>query len=384
MRIALLTDGIYPYVMGGMQRHSYYLCKYLAASGIDIDLYHFNQSRLDISKLDVFDENEKKHIRSVVLDFPKGNGAPGHYLRSSYRYSCRIFDAMMKHPLPDFIYAKGFTSWKPVQERLSGKLKIPVGINFHGYEMFQKPPSLLARIQQVLLLRGPVKYISTHADAVFSYGGKVSGLIKNIGVPQARVIEIPSGIEASWLRKDTPPSHKTRRFIFVGRYERRKGMPELNAALEKLIAQNLNFEFHIVGPVPEDKKLPDSRMHYHGEVRENDKMQDLLRGADFLVCPSHSEGMPNVILEGMASGCAIIATDVGAVSLMAGSDNGLLFNPESLPELASVLKNALECSEETLHKWKMNSVLKVKENFLWDHIAEQHLRAFETIIQAKQ
>ena len=41
MRIALLTDGIYPYVMGGMQRHSYYLAKYLARAGVHVDLYHF-------------------------------------------------------------------------------------------------------------------------------------------------------------------------------------------------------------------------------------------------------------------------------------------------------------------------------------------------------
>ena len=47
MRIALVTDGIYPYVMGGMQKHSYYLCKYLVKLGVEIDLYHTNQSAFD-------------------------------------------------------------------------------------------------------------------------------------------------------------------------------------------------------------------------------------------------------------------------------------------------------------------------------------------------
>ena len=41
MKIALITDGIYPYVMGGMQKHSYFLAKYLAKNKIKIDLYHY-------------------------------------------------------------------------------------------------------------------------------------------------------------------------------------------------------------------------------------------------------------------------------------------------------------------------------------------------------
>ncbi|WP_081782592.1 hypothetical protein [Marinilabilia salmonicolor] len=40
MRIALLTDGIYPHIMGGMQKHSYYLAKYLARAGVKVDVYH--------------------------------------------------------------------------------------------------------------------------------------------------------------------------------------------------------------------------------------------------------------------------------------------------------------------------------------------------------
>ncbi|MFO0434814.1 MAG: hypothetical protein ACK5ZT_06175, partial [Sphingobacteriaceae bacterium] len=60
MKIALITDGIWPYVMGGMQKHSFYLCKYLAKNKINVDLIHFNQSNLDITKLEYFTEEEKK------------------------------------------------------------------------------------------------------------------------------------------------------------------------------------------------------------------------------------------------------------------------------------------------------------------------------------
>jgi hypothetical protein len=60
LKIALITDGIWPYVMGGMQKHSFYLCKYFAQNKINVDLIHFNQSELNINTLDVFTDEEKK------------------------------------------------------------------------------------------------------------------------------------------------------------------------------------------------------------------------------------------------------------------------------------------------------------------------------------
>ena len=42
MRVALITDGIYPYVIGGMQKHSFYIAKYLAKNRVYVDLFHFN------------------------------------------------------------------------------------------------------------------------------------------------------------------------------------------------------------------------------------------------------------------------------------------------------------------------------------------------------
>ena len=53
---------------------------------------------------------------------------------------------------------------------------------------------------------------------------------------------------------------------------------------------------------------------------------------DILICPSYSEGMPNVILEAMSRGLAIIATNVGAIRLLVSEDNGVLLQ-ECKPNL---------------------------------------------------
>ena len=54
-----------------------------------------------------------------------------------------------------------------------------------------------------------------------------------------------------------------------------------------------------------------------------------------MVCPSYSEGMPNVILEAMARGLAIIATDVGAIAEMVDSTNGILMANNKSPLIMS-------------------------------------------------
>ncbi|MDP1800419.1 MAG: glycosyltransferase family 1 protein, partial [Bacteroidota bacterium] len=118
MQIALITDGIWPYVLGGMQKHSYYLCKYLAQKKVNVDLYHFNQSSYDISKLEFFTEEEKQFITSTVVDFPKAGTLPGHYIRNSYAHSKLIFEAIKdKLQSYDFIYTKGFTGWYLIEQK---------------------------------------------------------------------------------------------------------------------------------------------------------------------------------------------------------------------------------------------------------------------------
>ena len=58
--------------------------------------------------------------------------------------------------------------------------------------------------------------------------------------------------------------------------------------------------------------------------------------------PSLSEGMPTVILEAMARGKAVIATDVGAVSELVSEENGVLIQAGSVEELSNALTRDFE------------------------------------------
>lgn len=375
MRVALITDGIWPYVLGGMQKHSYYLCKYLAQQQVEVDLFHFNRSQYEISKLELFSEAEKKFIHSHIVDFPQSARFPGHYLYNSYRHSKAIFKAMEnKLDTYDLIYTKGFTGWHLIDLKSKGKISCaPVSVKFHGYEMFQKPPDFKILLQYIFLLRGPVKKISREADLVFSYGGKITDLIKSIGVRPERIIELPSGVEASTLAKEIRPVSGKLKFLFLGRYERRKGIEELNQALLALSSSPVleKAEFHFIGPIPKEKHLSLTSVIYHGEIRDKERLKQLTAAADVLICPSWSEGMPNVILEAMANGLAVIATDVGASNVLVSEKNGWLLSSPEPEQIRAAIESAAGLSPQELTRKKQHSLDLMREGFTWERLIER-------------
>jgi len=368
MKIALITDGIWPYVLGGMQKHSYYLCKYLAQNKVNVDLVHFNSSNYDISKLEFFSKEEKQFINSIIVDFPKGSKLPGHYIRRSHEHSKIIFETLKdKLSTYDFIYTKGFTGWYLIDQKKEGKIKCAkIGVKFHGYEMFQKAPDLKTKLQHQLLLRKPVKEISQKADVVFSYGGKITSIIKSIGVASYKIFELPSGVEAAMVADDIVPTGDKIKFIYVGRYERRKGIEELNTVIQN--TRNKNFEFHFAGPIPEEKQIKRDNIIYHGEIRDRAKLNKLIRSCDVLICPSWSEGMPNVILEAMANGLAVAATNVGATNVLVSGKTGWLIDGSTSNDIANTIRDIMSVEAKKIDYKKQNALNHIKENFIWEKL----------------
>lgn len=389
MRIALITDGISPYVLGGMQKHSYYLAKYFAKNGIDVDLVHYNDSNYDINKLDFFTDEEKKHIHSIVIHFPTSKKFPGHYVYNSYKYSCLAYNAIrenLKHY--DFIYTKGFSGWKLISEKHKGNISCcKIGVKFHGYEMFQIAPEPKAKLQQQIL-RPFVKKISQQADIVFSYGGKITGIIKSIHVKSNNIVEIPSGVEKNFI-SESIASHNDnkRKFVFLGRAERRKGIVELNEVLQKLISSNKkinteSFQFEFIGPISNEMQISHPSIIYHGEIRDSQKIKSILSQNDVLVCPSWSEGFPNVILEAMASGLAIIATNVGAIPAAVSNTNGWLIEPANNLQLENAIIDAI--NNPNLNSKKEQSLQLAQSTFNWDIISKKTIEEITKITTSKK
>ena len=146
------------------------------------------------------------------------------------------------------------------------------------------------------------------------------------------------------------------------------------------IIENNDFEFHFIGPIPMDKQIKNDKIVYHGVVQDKTKLTGLLDAGDVLVCPSHSEGMPNVILEGMARGMAVIATDVGAVRLLVSEKVGVLLKEIDKEELKQAILTLSKLEPPKLLEMKINSLELVSNEFQWERIVEKFIEKVKEVI----
>jgi glycosyltransferase involved in cell wall biosynthesis len=373
MKILIITDGITPFVIGGMQKHSYNLALQLAVQGHRITLFHCVTGKNKLPEREeinnLFGAEAMKNLESICLRFPAPSWYPGHYLKESYIYSRMVYKRIESRLEEfDFIYAKGFTAWYFLEQKKRGVKMPPVGIKFHGYEMFQPPVGFRMRLENSML-SGPVKWNNLHADVVFSYGGKITALIESLGVSRHKITEIPTGIDPAWISGITPARTSGKlNFCFVGRHERRKGIEELHKAISMLPADQ--FHFHFIGPIPGSSQLKLAHVTYYGALRETKRIQEILDQCQVLVTPSHSEGMPNVIMEGMARGLAILATPVGAIESVVDQRNGWLIEPGNVDTLARMLLQVIQSKPEEIHEKQKASLERIRL-FTWDNIARQ-------------
>jgi glycosyltransferase involved in cell wall biosynthesis len=378
LKIAFLTTGIYPLVIGGMQKHAFYFIKYLASRGIELDIYHFASEVSDYSKLpEQYSSEELKHINFIPFDFPRLFRFPGHYILASYLLSKRYYKVFHKNSY-DLIYAKGFTSWYFLRNRKSSSPK--VFAQFHGLEMFQKTFDFKSKLKS-LPLRFTVRQIIKRVDYIFTYGGKIHELHKFIGCNENQLIPTSGFIPLDSIKaKPILIKNHIRNFLFIGRNERRKGYEELAIVIQELIP-NYEFNFSFVGDIPNVSRIRNKNITYYGPISNKADYEKVILKADILVLPSISEGFPTVIIEAMAKGLSVIATDVGANETAVSADNGWLIKANDRNELKSAMIEALSLTPKELYNKKEASLEIVRNKFCWenniDSIIDNFVRAAE-------
>lgn len=306
---------------------------------------------------------------------------PLHHYADCYVESCRMAEQLMRGlSKAEFIYAQGLTGWKLLRMKHRRAQMPPIGVNLHGMEALQE---FKGGIKERLLkwVGGPIEgWLLRHADVVLSLGGKLDEIIRHVA-PEAMIRHSGNGIQHEWLCDHVDEHNGLRKFVFVGRCTRRKGLHILYAAIQG-ISSELKCEFHLIGDIPESNRCKDGRLTYHGPVVNETEMKSFLRKMDVLVCPSLAEGVPTVVLEGMASGLAIIATDVGAASLLVNSDNGYLVAVADATALGSALTTTATMDTSALLQLRKKGLEKA-QNHAWPHVAMETLKEIETFAGIK-
>lgn len=384
MRWLVLTDGISPFELGGMQKHSYNLIRQLVIQGESVLLVHCITGHRALPKeTDVRLGLGLEHHASleiITMRFPSHGKLPGHYIKESYAYSAMTYQKLKQRQNDfDVIFAQGFSGWKWIEMKKGGAKLPPIVNHFHGLEMFQKAFGWRSKIQQ-WMLKGVTRWNISNADATISLGGRINELLLNQGLQESQILTLSSGIDESWFI-DVPVERPAAiKMLFVGRFERRKGLKELIKAYKSLSKQGSEIQLSIAGPIPDHLKDKQSGIVYFGSINDEEQMKRIMDEHHVLVAPSISEGMPTVILEGMARGMAIVCADVGANHVMVNAENGWIMPDVTVKGLIDVLEDVQKATPDLIKQKGIISNQRVKSKWGWAQVGKNHIETIQSWI----
>jgi glycosyltransferase involved in cell wall biosynthesis len=100
-----------------------------------------------------------------------------------------------------------------------------------------------------------------------------------------------------------------------------------------------------------------------------------MAAADLVTLPSYMEGCPNVVIEALASGRPVVATNVGGIPEIMNGECGLLVPPRDSRSLAQALASVLD------RTWDA-SVISAQCSRSWEDVAADVLEVFDSLVPA--
>ena len=285
---------------------------------------------------------------------------------------------------PDIIisfwaYPDGFAS------SLLGRLfRIPVIIGGRGCD--------INTAKDFLYKRYMTSWALNKSDGVMSVSNAMKQKIIELGVPEQKIKVIPNGISDIFCSKSKKidsqhkvPHIEDRRktILYCGRLSEEKGLRYLISAAKILKDNNVNFYLMIVGDGPEYKQLIklvnefqlQEFVEFRPEVPQ-EKVPAIMNSADLFCLPSIREGWPNVVIEAMACGLPVVATNVGGVpEILNSQEYGIIVPKQEAEKLAEALNSAIKKSWDP---YAINNAVKDRN---WDSVAKEILKEIDNILK---
>jgi glycosyltransferase involved in cell wall biosynthesis len=227
---------------------------------------------------------------------------------------------------------------------LAKRLRKPLQITARGTDVNVLP--------QMALPRRMIAWAARRADAIVTVSEPLKQRLVGLGVDESRIDVLRNGVDCDRFRPlDRAEARdaagvKTRYVLAaVGNLVPEKGHDLVIEAL----AQVPDATLLIVGEGTEAAKLREAA-HRAGvldrvrllPVRPQAALASIYSAADVLVLASSREGWPNVVLEALACGAAVVATNVGSVSEIVDSpETGIVVEERSAAALAAAMRTIL-------------------------------------------
>ncbi len=225
------------------------------------------------------------------------------------------------------------------------------------------------------------------ADLAVGVSQAVCGRLEELGAGHPRCVTLGRdtkrfvpGADKTALRQRLGLPGDALVAVFLGRLVASKGISELTQAVESLNRHNPRLCLLCVGDGPERAQLETlgTCCVLAGE-QPPEAVSDYLQAADFLVHPSHTEGMPQAVLEAMDCGLPVVATRVGGVpEAVVDGDNGLLVDPHDA-EALRVAMERMVVHHDFRHKAGQRSLALAADLFDSDRHAAQLAQAIKDL-----
>ncbi|SDB58504.1 glycosyltransferase family 4 protein [Bauldia litoralis] len=169
-------------------------------------------------------------------------------------------------------------------------------------------------------------------------------VIDEVGIAPDRVVVMHNAVPGPAVIERQKDASGPPKVLFLGRLGKGKGVPELIEALATPRIAGLPWTAVLAGDGDVEAYRTAAAEHGIGDRIAfpgwvgPDTVRDLLSSADIMVLPSHHEGLPMSVLEGMAYGLTVVSTPVGAIGeAIEDGVSGLLVPPGNVEALADAL-----------------------------------------------
>lgn len=260
-------------------------------------------------------------------------------------------------------------------------------------KLFKKPAIVVVRGSDInimtksLFTRFMIKYSLKNASQIMSVSNDLTEKVLRLGVKKEKIITIPRGVDFekfSLLNKEccrkyleVPLNKKI--ILYVGSLIKIKGVNTLVEAMKHLNEDYPDLVLVILGSGVLVKKLKkqveiNNLKHvikFYGQILHKD-MPQWLNACDLLCLPSHNEGTPTIILESLACGVPVVASNVGGIpEIIKNGKNGFIVNPKAPIELKKAI---LDCLQK---EWDSEFLRRTVVDYNWDVVISQVVCEFE-------
>jgi glycosyltransferase involved in cell wall biosynthesis len=175
--------------------------------------------------------------------------------------------------------------------------------------------------------------------------------------------------------------------LYVGRLDHKKGLFELIEGAKTVCKEHRDTIFTIAGSGPishhlkslVDKYKLSDNFSFIGHV-DREALLKHYQNASIFILPSYYEGMPNSILEAMACGLPIIATNVGGIpDVVVHGKNGLLIPPGDSNAIAAAI---IRLKTDSQLRERMGTLNRkcVEKFYSWDRISEKFIELYQQVV----